>query len=193
VALLLVLGEMAAGAASGIVIREPQYGFSFNLPANWKQVPLDGSDVTALLNSAAHDEPTLANALDSQVTSAASKGMKVFAIGPLVGSTVPNVNVIVSSSAGAPSGRSFAQAAVAEAKIALTQVGAGHLKASIVKNPLGTSAQVTYELNLKTAGVEFGEQFYVRHAAQVVVVTVTTSQSTSTKSNAKLVANTWRW
>jgi len=149
--------------------------------------------VTALLNSAAHDDPTLANALDSQVTSAASKGMKVFAIGPFAGTTIPNVNVIVSSDAGAPTGRGFAQAAIAEAKIALTQVGASHIKASIVKNPLGTSAQVTYELDLKTAGVEFGEQFYVQHTANVVVVTVTTSRSTSTKSNAHLVANTWRW
>ena len=190
---LLVLGETGAGASSGVVIREPQYGFSFDLPANWKQVPLNGSDVTALLNAAAHNEPALANALNGEVTSAASKGMKVFAVGPLVGSTVPNVNVIISSSAGAPTGRAFAQAAVAQAKIALTQVGANHIKASIAENRLGRSAQVTYELNLKTAGLEFGEQFYTQHKGNVVVVTVTSSQSPSTQSNAHLILNTWRW
>ena len=103
-AAVLVLGETGASASSGTVLKEPQYGFSFQLPANWKQVPLDGSDVTALLNSASHDDPTLANALSSEVTSGAAKGMKVFAIGPLAGSTVPNVNVIVTSSAGAPTG-----------------------------------------------------------------------------------------
>ena len=45
---MLILWETGAGASSGAMVKEPQYGFSFHLPANWKQVPLDGSDVTAL-------------------------------------------------------------------------------------------------------------------------------------------------
>ncbi len=193
VALLLILGATSADASSGVVVKEPQYGFSFTLPSNWKQVPLNGSDVTALLNAETHDDPTLANALDSEVTSGASKGMKVFAIGPVVGLTVPNVNVIVTSSAGAPTGRLFAQEAVAEAKIELTQVGASHLKTSIVTNRLGTSAQATYQLNLPNTGPQFGEQFYVQHKSYVEIVTVTTSNPTSTQSNARLIVNSWRW
>jgi hypothetical protein len=193
VAVLLLMGDTSAGAASGVVIKEPQYGFSFTLPSNWKQVPLNGSDVTALLNAETHDDPTLASALDSEVTSAASKGMKVFAIGPVVGLTVPNANVIVTSSAGAPTGSAFAQEAVAEAKIEMTQVGASHLKTSIVKNRLGTSAQATYELNLQNTGPEFGEQFYVQHKSYVEIVTVTTSNLTSTQSNARLIVDSWRW
>jgi hypothetical protein len=192
VAALLVLGETSAGASSGPVVKQPQYGFSFTLPANWKQVPLDGTDVTALLNTATHDDPALANALDSQVTSAASKGMKVFAIGPLAGSTVPNVNVIVTSSAGAPTGRAFAQTAIAEAKIEFTQVGASHLTTSIIKNRLGTSAEVAYELTVEST-VEFGEQLYVRHGANVEIVTVTTSSPASTRSNARRIVGSWRW
>ena len=191
-AALLASGEMSASASSGVVIREPQYGFSFNLPAKWKQVPLDGSDVTALLNAATHDDPSLANALDSEVTSAASKGIKVFAIGPVAGSTVPNVNVVVTSSAGAPTGRAFAQAAIAEAKIEFTQVGASHLTTSIIENRLGTSAQATYELTIKST-VEYGHQFYVQHGAHVVVVTITTSNPTSSQSNAQFIVDSWRW
>jgi hypothetical protein len=193
VTVMLVLGATSADASSGVVIREPRYGFSFTLPVGWKQVPLNGSDVTALLNSAAHDDPTLANALKGEVTSAASKGMKVFAIGPFAGSMVPNVNVIVESSAGAPTGRAFDQTAIAEAEIALTQVGASHIKTSIVKNRLGTSAQATYELDLKATGIEFGEQFYVQHRSHVVIVTVTSSSLASSQSNAGLVADSWRW
>ena len=192
VAALLVLGETSASASSGPVVKEAQYGFSFTLPVNWKQVPLDGSDVTALLNTATHDDPALASALDSQVTSAASKGMKVFAIGPLAGSTVPNVNVIVTSSAGAPTGRAFAQTAIAEAKIEFTQVGASHLTTSIIENRLGTSAEVAYELTVEST-VEFGEQLYVRHGANVEIVTVTTSSPASTRSNARLIVGSWRW
>jgi hypothetical protein len=193
VAVMLVLGAASAGASSGVVIGEPRYGFSFTLPVGWTQVPLNGSDVTALLNSAAHDDPTLANALKGEVTSAASKGMKVFAIGPFAGSTVPNVNVIVESSAGAPTGRAFDQAAIAEAEIALTQVGASHIKTFIVKNRLGTSAEATYELDLKATGIEFGEQFYVQHKSNLVVVTVTSSSLASSQSNARLVVDSWRW
>jgi hypothetical protein len=189
---VLVVGETGASASSGTVVKESQYGFSFNLPANWKQVPLDGSDVTALLNSASHDDPTLANALGSEVTSGAAKGMKVFAIGPLTGSTVPNVNVIVTSSAGAPTGRAFAQAAIAEAKIEFTQIGASHLKTSIINNHLGSSAEATYELNLKSS-TQFGEQFYLRHGANVEIVTITTSSHAATGSNAKIILNSWQW
>ena len=38
---------------------------------------------------------------------------------------------------------------------ALTQLNASHIKTYIVHNPLGTSAQVTYELNLEGASPEF--------------------------------------
>jgi hypothetical protein len=193
VAALLLMGETSAGASSGPVIKQPQYGFSFTLPADWKQVPLDGSDVTALLNAASHNDPSLANALDSQVTSGASKGMKVFGIGPIAGSMVPNMNVIVISSAGAPTGRAFAQAAVPEAKIALTQLNASHIKTYIVHNPLGTSAQVTYELNLKGASPEFGEQYYVQHKSHLEVVTISTSSLASSKSDARVIVDSWRW
>lgn len=192
-AVLLLMGDASAGASSGVVIKEPQYGFSFTLPSNWKQVPLNGSDVTALLNAETHDNPTLANALDSEITLATSKGIKVFAVGPVVGSTVPNLNVIVTSSAGDPTGSAFAQAAVAEAKIEMTQVGASHLKASIVKDRLGTSAQATYELSLKSTGPEFGEQLYVQHKSYVEIVTVSTSSRISTQSNARLIVDSWRW
>jgi hypothetical protein len=189
---LLVVGEAGAGASSAVTIREPQYGFSFSLPANWKQVPLDGSDVTALLNSATHDDPSLANALDSEVTSAAAKGIKVFAVGPVVGSSVPNVNVIVSSSAGSPTGRAFAQAAVAQAKIEFAELRASQVKTSIVKNRLGTAAKVTYALHAQSA-TEFGEQFYVSHGPNVEIVTITTSSGATTQSTAQTVVKNWRW
>jgi hypothetical protein len=193
VAVMLVLVAASADASSGVVIREPRYGFSFTLPVGWEQVPLNGSDVAALLNSAAHNDPTLAHALNGEVTSAASKGIKVFAIGTFAGSMVPNVNVVVESSAGAPTGRAFDQAAIVEAEIALTQVGASHIKTSIVKNRLGTSAQATYELDLKATGIEYGEQFYVQHKSNLVVVTVTSSSFASSQSNARLVVDSWRW
>ena len=182
-----------AGASSGIVIREPQYGFSFSLPAGWEQVPLDGSDVTALLNAATHDDPALANALDSQITSEASKGMKVFVIGPVSGSVASNVNVIVNAPGGfIPSGNEFASEAVAEAKIEMAQIGATHIKAIAVKNHLGDVAESTYRISLQGTN-EVGEQFFAHHGANLLVVTVTTSSPASAKTIANDVANSWRW
>ena len=192
-AVLLLLGDLGAGASSGVVIKEPQYGFSFTLPFNWKLVPLNGSDVTALLNAATHDDPALTSALNGEITSATSKGIKVFAIGPVVGSTVPNVNVIVTSSAGGPTGSAFAQAAVAEAKIEYTELGASHIKTSVVRNRLGISGQATYELNLKNVGPQFGAQYYVQHKSYVEIVTVTTSNLASSQSDARLIVGSWRW
>ena len=192
VAVLLALGNMSAGASSGVVIKEPQYGFSLTLPADWKQVPLNGSDVTALLNAATHDNPALANALNGEISSGAAAGMKVFAIGPLSGASVPNVNVVITSSSGGPTGSAFAPAAVAEAKIGLTQVGASHIKTSIANNHLGRSAQATYELNLKS-GPEFGDQFYVQHRSYVEIMTVSTSSPATSQSDARVIVDGWRW
>ncbi|MGD0747730.1 MAG: hypothetical protein ABSB68_07960 [Acidimicrobiales bacterium] len=193
VGILLALGGGWAGASSGVVVKEPQYGFSLTLPADWKPVPLDGSDVTALLNAATHDDPALTNALKGQISAAASKGMKVFAVGPIVGSSVPNLNVIVSSSAGAPTGRAFAPAALVQAKIEFAELAASHVKASVVDNRMGHVAQVTYELSAKNLGTEFGEQYYLQHKAYLEIVTITTSNPAGTRADAQLIVNSWRW
>ncbi len=186
-------GATSAGASSGVVIGEPHDGFSFTLPVSWKQVPLNGSDITALLNAATHDDPALTNALNGQVTSATAGGVEVFAIGPLSGSTVPNVNVIVSSSGGSPTGNAFAPAAIAEAKIEFTQIGASHIKTSLVHNRLGTAAQTNSELNLKNTGPQFGDQFIVHHKPNVEIVTVSTSSLASSQSTARFIVDRWRW
>ena len=81
----------------------------------------------------------------------------------------------------------------AEAKIELTQVNANHVKSSIVTNRLGTTAEATYQLDVKGSSPEFGEQFYVQHKANVDILTVTTSSSSATRSNAQRVVASWRW
>jgi hypothetical protein len=191
-AFLLVVGASSAASATGTVVKEPQYGFSFTLPAGWQEVPLNGSDVTALLNIATHNDPSLTKALGGEVSSAPSKGMKVFAIGPAANSSAPNVNVIVTSSAGTPTGRNFAPAAIAEAKIEFTQIGASHIKSSIANNRLGRTAQVTYELTL--SGIhEFGDQFYALHDSHVDIVTVTTGSLANSQADGRIVVNSWHW
>jgi hypothetical protein len=194
---LAALGALLAtapvgAAAQGTVVKETQYGFSFRLPSSWKQVPLDGSDVTALLNVATHDDPSLTNALQGEVTSATTKGIKVFAVGPVTGAVAPNVNVIVTSGAGAPTGREFASAAIAEAKIGFSQIGVKHMRTSIVSDRLGHTAQITYQLTLQ--GVkEYGEQVYALHNSNIEIVTLTTSSAVASQSATRFVVNSWKW
>jgi hypothetical protein len=182
-----------AGADTQLQIKESHYGFSFALPASWKLVPLNGSDVTNLLNTATHDDPSLANGLSSQVKAGASKGMKVFAIGPLVGSTIPNVNVIVASSAGGPTGRAFAQSSATQAKIEMAELGVQQIKTSVVQTRLGAVAEAAYTLNLKNTAPQFGVQLYLEHASRIDIVTVTTSNAENTQSNLLTVISSWRW
>ncbi len=186
------MGATSAGASSGALIKDPRYGFSFRLPSGWKSVPLNGGDVKSLLKAATHDDPALANALDSQVASETSKGMKAFGIGPISNGTASDVNVIVLSAAGVASGREFASEGVTQAKIEYAQVGAVHSKVSVVNNQLGEAAMGTYQLKTKS-GIAYGTQYFVRHTSHVYVITVTAPSAASTQSSAAIIVNSWKW
>jgi hypothetical protein len=189
---VLAAGTANAGSGSGSAIHEPKYGFSLKLPSQWNKLPLDGSDITSLLNTATHNDPTLANALSTEVRQATKQGIKVFAIGPLLAGSVPNVSIATESSAGSPSGSVFPPAAAVQAKISLAQAGAEQIETSVVHNRLGSAAQVRYTLPLKT-GTVHGVQFYVRHTSRIVIITVTTLKAASSQSAARVMVNSWRW
>ena len=193
VAVVLLAWGKVADAAVGLAVTDPHDGFAFALPSNWKIVPLDGGDITSLLNAATHDDPALTNALSGEVTAAASKKMKLFAIGPVDGLAVPNVNVIVTPSGGAPTGFAFSSAAVAEAKIELTESSASHIRTRVLKNRLGSTAEATYQLDLPNASTQYGEQFYAIHKTRIYIVTVTTPNGLSTELVGHSITASWSW
>jgi hypothetical protein len=186
-----LLWSSTAGAA-GPQVKEPKYGFTFTLPNSWKPVPLNGSDIKSLLNSATHEDPALTNALSNQVKAAVEQGVKVFAIGPLDNGAVPNVSIITAPAAGSPQGSAFPAAAIAQAKISLTSAGATGIKGAVVKNKMGDTAEVIYQLPLKTGTVE-GAQLYVQHKSRIVVMTVTTKSSASSQAAARTIVKGWKW
>jgi hypothetical protein len=181
-----------AGAATGPTVRVPQFGFSLTLPPSWTEIPLNGSDITSLLNSATHDDPTLANALSAEVKSATTHNIKVFAVGPVVGTSVPNVSIAVGSSAGAPSGKAFPPAAVVQAKISLSQAGARQIKTAVIHTGLGSTARVAYALPLKAATV-YGVQYYAEHGSRVAILTVTSTLAATSLAAARTMAGNWHW
>jgi hypothetical protein len=186
-----LLASTSAGAA-GPKVKEPKYGFTMTLPTNWKSIPLKGGDIKKLLDSATHDDPSLTKALTAQVKSAVEQGVKVFAIGPESNGAVPNVSIISSSAAGAPMGSAFPPAAVSQAKTSLAQVGATNITAAVVKNHMGDTAEVVYELPLKSGSVE-GAQLYVEHGGRVLVMTVTTTTEAASVAAARTIVKDWSW
>jgi hypothetical protein len=126
------------------------------------------------------------------VKSAVEQGVKVFAIGPETNGSVPNVSIIDGSASGAPKGSAFPPAAVTQAKLSLTQIGATHIKAAVVKNNMGDTAEVVYQLPLKSGSVE-GAQLYVQHGSRVVVMTVTTTSLANSTAAARTIVKSWKW
>jgi hypothetical protein len=104
-----------------------------------------------------------------------------------------NVNVIVASSAGEPTGHAFAQSSVTEAKIEFAELGAQQVKASIVHTRLGVVAEVTYILNIKNSAPLFGSQLYLLHTSHIDIVTATTAKAADSRSNLQLVIESWQW
>jgi hypothetical protein len=173
-------------------VKESKYGFTLTLPAKWTTVPLNGSDISSLLKSATHDDPALANSLNSQVAAATKEGIKVFAVGPLTAGFVPNVNIAVQSSSGAPSGSDFPAAAAVQAKISLGEAGAKQIKTSVLHDRMGAVAQVLYRLPLKTGTVD-GLQLYVEHGPHIAIVTVTTPSEALGRSISRTLTASWHW
>jgi hypothetical protein len=183
----------SAHTAPGKLVREQKYGFTLRLPAQWNPIPLDGSDITSLLNTATHDDPSLTNALSSQVKSATAQGIKLFAVGPLVGSFVPNLNVIVQSSVAVPGGKgAFLAAVTVQAKISLGEAGITKITSATVHDAMGAVVQVSYTLPLKT-GDAHGVQIYAERGSRLVIMTVTTSTPSQSLTDARAIAGSWHW
>jgi hypothetical protein len=176
-------------------VNESKYGFSFSLPSNWKAIPLTGTDAGALLNAAKSADPALANVLDSQLIQAVKQGLKVYAVGPVSGTSFPNLNIGIESSSGSPAGQAFLSAMDAEVKIALTEVGVQDLNTSDTRLPLGNALLVTYRLPLKVSSnlTEVGVQLYFEHGPEVYVVTFSSSSMSLDQAVSHVVENSWRW
>jgi hypothetical protein len=136
----------------------------------------------------------LKNALSTQIESAAKKGIKFFAIGPIEGVTVPNVNIFVSSSSGSPPGKSFFEEVDAQVKIELSQAGFVHLVTGVKTLALGKALVVTYDIPKTTSGfLASGLQIYVKHTTHVDVITITSGSLTHDRKVAKIIEKSWKW
>jgi hypothetical protein len=169
-------------------------GFSFALPAKWLHVPLDGTDINGILKSASKNNPQLKSALTKEVVEAAKKGISFFAFGPIANGFASNVNIIVTTAGGAPSGPVFFADVEAQLKVQLVSAGFKHLKTSIRQLPMGIGVYDTYQLS---AGVGkapvHGLQLYLRHKDKVEIITFTSTTEKSDTAAATVLENSWKW
>jgi hypothetical protein len=164
--------------ASGQRFNESKYGFSLVIPQKWVEVPLNGSDINGILTKAVKTDPTLKNALSTQIESAAKKGIKFFAIGPI----------------GSPPGKSFFEEVDAQVKIELSQAGFVHLVTGVKTLALGKALVVTYDIPKTTSGfLASGLQIYVKHTTHVDVITITSGSLTHDRKVAKIIEKSWKW
>jgi hypothetical protein len=190
----IIASTAVPASAAGTRVVEPQYGFAFRLPAKWVQVPLDGSDISGLLAIATKADPSLENALSAEVKQAAEKGIKFFAVGPVVGTQTPNMNIFVGSAGGAPAGNAFFKVAAAQVKISLAQAGMKNLKTSVVKFQSGKALQVTYSISANPpVSAMYGDQIYVVHKSNLDVITFTSTSTASAQRVASVVEKSWSW
>ena len=199
VAVLCVVGTSAMisattwGAGKPTVVNKA-YGFSFSLPHRWYVAPLNGKDLGYFLDEAAKKDPSMKSYLTNEVKKETEQGVKEFAVGPLVGTFAPNINVIVVSSAGTPRGAAFFTAINAQAKVELTAAGCKKLNISKAKLRFGTVERATYYLTFKGSKQRVqGLQIYFLHTNHVYIVTFTTTSQAKNDAVMARVADTWRW
>jgi hypothetical protein len=161
-----------------------KYGFSLSLPTGWQRVQLTKAGVSKMVQRMNKVDPALGRQLSTQSEQASFRRMKLYAIGPLQGSGLPNINVIVDSSQGVPSGAAFLSQGQPAMASELQAAGFKHVTTSIVHLPLGSAIQAQY--SLPSSPLEETELF-ISHGSHIYIVNFTPS------SVAAQIENTWHW
>jgi hypothetical protein len=191
---LLTLSSSALAAGADARVTDTKDGFTFLLAPKWIEVPLNGSNIKALLTQATKNDPSLKKSIDNQVKNAAKEGIKIFAIGPIANKFAANLNVGVESSAGAPTGAAFFSAVKSQEKSQLAAADIGDVHVRDVALPFANAVEVSYELPKSVAGVPAsGLQVVFEHTTHVYFLTITSLTGTSNAQTLKDVASNWKW
>ncbi len=129
-------------------------------------------------------DPTLRGQFSSQSEQATIRRLQLFAIGTPQGGTLPNLNVLVQSPQGLPSGAAFLSQAEPLMKNDLQSQGFKQVTTSIVHLPMGSAVEAQY--SLPSSPLE-GTQLYISHGSRLYIVSI------SPPSVAAEIENTWHW
>jgi hypothetical protein len=179
------IGTSSASTPTGTTkVVMSKYGFSVSLPAGWQQVKLTTAGINKMAHALNKLDPTLGSQFSSQQEQATIRKLQLFAIGAPQGGTLPNLNVLVQTPQGLPSGQSFLSQAQPLMKNGLESEGFKDVTTSIVHLPLGSAVEGTYSLPSSSETVT---QLYISHKSRLYIVTF------SPASVGAEIENTWHW
>ena len=172
----------SASSTKGPTVVLTKYGLSVTLPSGWQKVTLTQAGIDKMTKYLKSVSPTLYQQfVDNEAT---ARHLQLYAIGPLEGTSLPNLNVLVQSPQGLPSGESFLTQAQPVMKSELQQAGFEHVTISVVHLPFGPALQGVYTLPGTSATVT---QLYISHEGHLYIV------SMSPASVVPEIENSWHW
>lgn len=172
----------SASSAAGPTVVLSKYGFSVALPSGWQKVTLTQAGIDKIAKYLKGASPTIYQQFVGN--EATARHLQLYAIGPLEGASLPNLNVLVQSPQGLPSGKSFLTQAQPVMKSELQQAGLKDVTISVVHPPFGSALQAVYTLPGTSVTVT---QLYISHRGHLYIV------SMSPASVAPQIEGEWHW
>lgn len=177
-----------AAAAGRQSVADHQNGFAFELPPGWHKVSLNKKNLGAALDAAKKLSPALRSALTTEVQSATTSGITLFAFSSAaINGFLPNVNVGVYPT---PATLSQLQATATEQ---LTEIGGKNVTAQVTQFRHITAVEATYVLPLKDQSSVYGTQVYVSHGGKTYVITFTSASVRIEAMAASASMATWHF
>jgi hypothetical protein len=172
----------SAGGTTKVVVTK--YGFAVTLPAGWQRVTLTKAGIAKMAQRIDKVDPTLGSQVSSQSAQATIRRTSLYAIGTPEGGILPNMNVLVQSAAGLPSGSAFFSSGQSAIKSAMQQEGFSHVTTTVVHIPFGSVIEASYSVPNVSVAVT---QLYALHKGQLYTITF------SPASVGTQFENTWHW
>jgi hypothetical protein len=185
-------GQLPAAAAT---VKEPQYGFTFSLPAGWMQVPLNAGLVGQFLRDARKKVPAFAKTLDNEVAQATKAHLKFLAIGPVSGGFFPNINIGIEPSPSTASSPALLSLMKVEVKQLLAGLGVKQIQVSTPVLSFGAPVEATYAVRIHSGGLQLvhGLQLYLVHGGRLYVITFTAPTERADLESLHTVNTSWHW
>jgi hypothetical protein len=172
----------SASSSTGPTVVLPKYGFSVTLPSGWQKVTLTQAGINKIAKYVSKTDPALGHEFVNN--EATVRHLQLYAIGPPQGGSLPNLNVLVQSPQGLPSGKAFLTQGQPVLKSQLEQAGLKNVVISVVHLPFGSALEGTYTLPGISAPVT---QYYVSHNGRLYIITM------SPASVVPQIENSWHW
>jgi hypothetical protein len=172
----------SASSSAGPTVVLAKYGFSVTLPSGWQKVTLTQAGINKMAKYINKTDPTLGQQFVNN--EATVRRLQLYAVGPLQGASLPNLNVLVQSPQGLPSGKSFLTQGQPAIESELQQAGFQNVAISVVHPSFGSALQAVYTVPGLSTVIT---QAYISHKGRLYIVTM------SPAAVVPEIESSWHW